>query len=217
MRRKEALRRADRPPRAIERADRLPTPPTASANLLGERSPAAPRRTSTSVAGAIAHAWIGRPALDCATAFNHCGPCGSTGHRDRAPLPLQEHHLGNQLEQPNHCGCQTHWSTWQPIGGWLCVAPGRRIRCLELERGRHPPPGADGTGPRLAAGSGRFVARPGPSRNNPALHRQPVLRQARGTVRPTTHAAGNGGLGTSPQRTRRFVGNQVAGRSSVRN
>ena len=59
MRRKEAYRWAAQPPRAIERTDRLPTPPTTRANPPGERSPAAPRRTSPSEAQAEA----GRTAL----------------------------------------------------------------------------------------------------------------------------------------------------------
>ena len=52
MRRKEATRWADQPPRAIERTGKLPTPPTTRANPLGERSFAAPRRTSPSEAQA---------------------------------------------------------------------------------------------------------------------------------------------------------------------
>jgi len=54
MRRKEAPRRAAQPPRAFERTDRLPAPPTTRANPPGERSPAAPRRTSPSEAQAEA-------------------------------------------------------------------------------------------------------------------------------------------------------------------
>ena len=59
MRRKEATRRAAQPPRAIERTDRFPTPQTTRANPPGERSLAAPRRTSPSEAQAEA----GRTAL----------------------------------------------------------------------------------------------------------------------------------------------------------
>ena len=59
MRRKEAHRQADQPPRAIERTDRLPTGATTRANPPGERSPAAQRRTSPSEAQAEA----GRTAL----------------------------------------------------------------------------------------------------------------------------------------------------------
>ena len=50
-------RRTDRQisqPRAAERTDRLPTPPTTRANPPGERSPAAQRRTSSSEAQAKA-------------------------------------------------------------------------------------------------------------------------------------------------------------------
>ena len=54
MRRKEAPRWAAQPPRAIERTDRLPAPATTRANPPGERSPAAPRRTSPSEAQAEA-------------------------------------------------------------------------------------------------------------------------------------------------------------------
>ena len=59
MRRKEAYRQAAQPPRAIERTDRFPTPSTTRANPPGERSLAAPRRTSPSEAQAEA----GRTAL----------------------------------------------------------------------------------------------------------------------------------------------------------
>ena len=59
MRRKEANRWAAQPPRAIERTGSLPTPPTTCASPPGERSIAAPRRTSPSEAQAEA----GRTAL----------------------------------------------------------------------------------------------------------------------------------------------------------
>ena len=59
MRRKEAPRWTAQPPGAIERTDKLPTPPTTRANPPGERSLAAPRRTSPSEAQAEA----GRTAL----------------------------------------------------------------------------------------------------------------------------------------------------------
>ena len=69
MRRKEAPRRAAQPPGAIERTDRLPTPPTTRANPPGERSLAAQRRTSPSEAQAEAERTaLGAPLGDKASA-----------------------------------------------------------------------------------------------------------------------------------------------------
>ena len=122
-----------------------------------------------------AQARLSRPALDCAASLRSLrGRRGAARRRQRRSRLHWEHDLGNQLEQPDHCGRQTRQYSWRQIGGRLCLALGRGVQCPELERGRPSPPRADSAGPRLATGSGRLVAWPGLSGNDSALHGQPV-------------------------------------------
>jgi hypothetical protein len=93
MRRKEADRQAAQPPRAIERTDKLPTPPTTHANPRGERSLAAQLRTSPSEAQAEAE----RNALGALLGIRRAPKGGlATGHPEcnvratRCETPLLE-------------------------------------------------------------------------------------------------------------------------------
>ena len=99
MRRKEAQRQADQPPRAIERADRLPTPPTTRAYPPGERSLAAPRRISSSEAqGEAERTALGAPLGDKASAEGGCGEPARGAQHEQGPgaAPVLSDPLGSQ-------------------------------------------------------------------------------------------------------------------------
>ena len=186
MRRKEANRWAAQPPRAIERTDSFPTPPTTRASPPGERSLAAQRRTSPSEAQAEAERTaLGAPLGVKASAEGGCGEPAVRAQHEQGPgaAPVLSDLLGPQP-------CAQRWALPSglrpaPKGGLAAGQPKCNGRATSRETPLLERPAHSDSAQRPRCGDVASALGAAPRRER--LHRFPKLSDLHGSPSSLFH------------------------------